>query len=253
MAYKISFSQLKSFINDRAAWAWSYALWLWSNKTWPWTQAWKLFHQWLHRERAINDDQIKLLDVILEQEKTKKYWKEISPEAYPIFEQLKTNYLWSNFKDMYQITFEDSELEFVFDYNSAKCVCIIDWVDRVKEDKPVIVDYKSVQNLTKVGDYGRTLTSELWAYWERELQAWMYMMWTWYDRVDFFEIRNAEFKTIPLADRSQILSFYWTPEWLEDMNKKYIPILDEMITLRTSLADRISDPAPVEIPLETND
>jgi len=37
------------------------------------------------------------------------------------------------------------------------------------------------------------------------------------------------------------------------MNKKYIPILDEMITLRTSLADRISDPAPVEIPLETND
>lgn len=202
---KLSVSQLKKYISNKAERAWTYVLGIREYEDSSSTIAWSMFH------------------CIMEgKEYDKPIPEDLKEEVQEKLDALKINY---QYAPKLEWQFREEYIE--FNYMDQQCVAICDMINK---EEWFIVDYKSAYTLTKVWEYAPSMFSKLGTYWDYELQAWFYMLATWISNVKIIEVCNKIFKTKKPEEHHQIIEFVWNEDFMKRMSTQFNPIIEQLLS-----------------------
>jgi hypothetical protein len=202
---KLSVSQLKKYISNKAERAWTYVLGIREYEDSSSTIAGSMFHclmEWKEYDKVIPED--------------------LKEEVNEKLNALKENY---KYAPKLEWQFREEYIE--FNYMNQPCVAICDMINK---EQWFIVDYKSAYTLSKVWDYTPSMFSKLWTYWDYEVQAWFYMLATWISNVKIIEVCNKVFKTKKPEEHHQVIEFNWDEEFMKRMSTKFNPIIEQLLS-----------------------
>lgn len=145
-------------------------------------------------------------------------WVQDLEKAIQDFDNLKHNAEWLEFKSW------DIQVFLQWEINGVEFVW---YADNIIDG--VIEDIKTCKYPTNIESGAINMWSGMTTYQEYELQIRIYMVLTWLKKWRIIEVAKHKYKDE--KPRNQIIEFKWSDKWNKQMEDKFFPIIDEMMTL----------------------